>query len=332
MPNSILISDPFGFNARRVPVTGAARSWVLNGRGSASVEAISSDLVWAGLTGELRGHWIEIDDDDAGLWSGVISESQPNGDGTTELSAEDHRAQFNAIRTPTRSRPLRGPAGTLALTIISESTRTIGTRIRERSADDLGQSVSLNLDGGDLRGALDNLADISRQEWWIIPDTLAFRWGIKGSDLTGTVCLIEGRHLSDWRAPETIDPVYNDLRAVPSNNRAGRFDSVFVEDGASIAAVGIRQNQISIDSGSYGVHIKAAALGLLAEAVAAGRAIECSVVNVDRCFASFVEGDTITILLASPGVRATVRVLARSLDETGVMQISGIVLEREVLV
>lgn len=331
MTNTAIISDPFGFNAKRVPTNGAARSWVVNGRGSASIELLNSDLVRLGLNDELRGHWVEIDDDDAGLWGGIITDAQANGDGTSEIAAEDYRALFNAIRTPTRARAMRGPAGTLALALVSESTRSIGTRVRARTADDLGTSFDLSLTGNDLRAELDSLADISGQEWWIKPDTLAMRWGRKGSDKTGRVQLIEGRHFTDWRLPETIEPIYNDIRAIPSNSRASLFDSIFVEDAESIAAVGVRQQTITIERGSYGIHIRATALAALAEAVASGRSIEGSVLNVDRCFASFAEGDTISILLASVSARVYVRVLARSLDERNVMQISGKVVSREVL-
>jgi hypothetical protein len=196
MSQTVLISDPAGFNTQRVPVNGVSWSLSIGQSGSLSAEVRSSDLVAYGLNGELRGHWIVCQHDDAGPWGGVIGDVQPNGDGTTEIAAESWESLFNATRMPKRSRPYFGPAGSVALNIITDSTRRHGTPIVERTADDLGLPVSLDLDGGDLRAALDSMADETGQEWWVDPETMAFHWGIRGRDLTGTVQLIEGRHLT----------------------------------------------------------------------------------------------------------------------------------------
>lgn len=328
---SVLISDPAGFNVQRVPVNGVSRSWSVTGSGTLSAEALSADLIALGLNDELRGHRITVLHDDAGTWSGIVSDPQPNGDGTTEIGATDLKALFGPVRLPRRSRSRYGPAGTLAQLAITESTRIIGTPVQDRSADDLGLSVALDFDGGYLRAKLDAMADETGQDWWIDPDTLAFRWGTRGQDRTATVCLIEGKHITDWRAPDALEPIVNDLEAFPTSDKAAIRQTVRTENAASIAAVGRRQGSEGIASGTHGIHIRSRAVGLVDELAQAGRSIEFDLVNIDRCFADFREGDTVLVLLPSISVRATVRILARSLDESGVMSLSGIVTARQVV-
>ena len=329
--STVLISDPAGFNTQRVPVTGASRSWSVEGSGSLSAEIISSDLIGYGLNDEMRGHWITIADDDAGTWGGVITDVQPNGDGTTEVAAEDWGALLGARRLPNRSRGLYGPAGTVARQAITESTRRHGTPIKVRTADDLGLSVALDLDGSDLRDALDSIADESGQEWWIDDDTMAWYWGIKGCDLTGTVQLIEGYHIADWRAPTSLEPVINDLEAYPTSDRAAIRQTVRVEDGASIAAVGRRQGSQGIAAGTHGIHIRSRAIGLVGELAQLGQSLELDVLNTDRVWADYRHGDTVCVLLPSISVQCTARIMARSLDDTGVMAVSAQIVSRRVV-
>jgi hypothetical protein len=329
--STILISDPAGFNTQRVPVTGVSRSWVVNGSGSLSAEVISADLVTFGLNDELRGYWIVVEDDDAGTWGGVISDTQANGDGTTEIGATDWKALFSARRLPNRTRPLYGPSGTLALQAITEATRQYGTPIQVRYADDLGLPVSLDLNGGDLLAALDGMANESGQEWWIEPDTLIMWWGVKGRDLTGSIQLSEGRHISDWRAPTSIAPVINDLEAFPTSDRAALRQTVRVENAASISAIGRRQGSAGIAGGSHGVHIRNRAIGLVNELAAQGLALEFDLLNVDDCFQWFREGDSVCVLLPTISEQLTVRIMARSLDDSAVMRVSATVLTERVL-
>ena len=331
MTPTVLISDPAGFNTQRVPVTGVSCSWAVEGTGSLSAEVKSSDLVTYGLNDELRGHRIVIEDDDAGTWSGKISDVQPNGDGTTEIAAGDNKTHFEAIRLPKRSRALYGPAGTVALQAITESTRRHGTPIKVRTADDFGLSVALDLDGSDLRNALDSIANESGQEWWIDPDTFELRWGIKGYDLTNSVQLIEGKHIADWRAPTSLDPVINDLEAFPTSDYAAMRQTVRVENGASIAAVGLRQDSQGIAAGTHGIHIRSRAIGLVNELAQLGQSLEFDVLNVDRVWADYREGDTVCVLLPSISVQLTARIMARSLDESRVMSVSADVISRRLV-
>lgn len=320
---SLLIADHGGFNEQRVPITGVSRSWAVGTAGTLSAELRSSDLVTYGLNGELRGHWITVHDTDAGTWSGVITDVQPNGDGTTEIAAEDFGALFAKRSLPRRKRGLWGPAGSVALQAITEASREFSILITDRSADDIGLAVSFDLDGGDLRDALDSMASETGQDWWVDHDTRAFRWGVKGSDLTGTSQLIASRHIIEWRLPQTLDPVINDLTAYPVNDRYQMRQSVRVEQPESIAAVGRRQGSAGIASGSHAIHIRSRAVGMVEELASQGIAIEFDLVNEDRCFAWFREGDTICVLLPSVSLQLAVRVTARALDDRQVMSVSA---------
>jgi hypothetical protein len=109
------------------------------------------------------------------------------------------------------------------------------------------------------------------------------------------------------------------------------MQTVRVENVESIGAVGRRQGSAGIAGGSHAAHIRARAFGMVNELSAQGVAVEMDVLNVDRCWAWFRDGDLICVLLPSISVRLTVRVMARSLDDGVVMGVAGIVVGRQVL-
>lgn len=332
MPNTILISEPDGRNTRRIPINGVSRSWSVDRPGTLSVETMSAALIREQLHGELRGHRILYQHDDAGTWGGVISDVTPAWDGTTEITAADLRMLFDKMRLPRRTEPVTGPAGSLSLMAITEATRLHGSPVVDRFATDMGTPILLDFDGGELRPKLDSMAAESGQEWWIDPDTLYFHWGIKGRDLTGSVQLIAPRHIATWQAPESIDPVVNDLEAFPINDRASALQTMIAEVQESITAIGRRQASEGIFGGATAIQIRTAAIERAQELAAMGRAIDMDVLNTDRCWGWFREGDTVCVLLPSNSSRLIVRIMARSVDDRhSVMNVSGIVLERRAM-
>jgi hypothetical protein len=330
MAARILISDIGGGNEQRLPTNGTSRSWSVEQPGTLSAELLTETLVHAGLT-QPKGMWIRVEANDVGTWAGVVQETQPRDDGTTELTATDWRILLTDRRLSRRTRPLFGPPGTLALAAIADAERHAPVWVRDRTADETGQPVELRLDGQSLGDALDGLASASDGEWRIDPDTLAFTWGRTGTDRSAPRQLVAPRHIVAYTLPDSITPVINDLVVYPLHDRTDLRRAVRVENAASIAAHGRRQGETALGNPGSVIALRPAAQALVDRLALAGQTIELRLVNVDRCFGWFREGDTIACLLPGDNQQVTVRVLARSISEPEwVMDVSGIVTDRRI--
>jgi hypothetical protein len=332
MPDTVTISNPFGRQSVRVPVNGVSRSWAVDRAGTLSGEVTNETLHRFSLNGPLIGSWIEVDHDDAGYWGGEISDVQPNGDGTTEIAAEDWGALFAARLLPDTGVEISGSAGVLARRIITEATSQATTAIKTFIIDDQGPQCAVRMDGSDLRGALDSLAMASGQSWWIDPESRVFYWGYRGRDRSGAVQLCAPRHIVGYRPRRSIAPMVNSLSAYPLNALNPQLQTIVVEDPASIAAVGLRQKKVAIGSGITATAIRPAAQSTVAALAQLGQSISMDVANLDQCWTWFTEGDTICCLFPDDSARAVVRVLARVVDNgTSVMNVAGVVTEWTVL-
>lgn len=330
MSSRILISDIGGGNEQRLRTTGVSRSWAVETPGTLSAELLTETLVDAGLT-QPKGMWVRVEANDVGTWAGVVQETQPRDDGTTELTATDWRALFGDRRLSRRSRPLFGPPGTLALAAIADAERHGPVWVRDRTADETGQPVELRLDGQSLSDALGSLQNASGGEWAIDPDTMAFSWGQIGTDRSATRQLVAPRHIVAYSLPDSIAPVVNDLLVYPLADRTDLRRAVRVENAASIAAHGRRQGETALANPGSVVALRPAAQALVDRLAHAGQTVELQLVNVDRCFGWFREGDTIECLLPGDNQQVTVRIMARSISEPDwVMDVSGIVTDRRI--
>ena len=314
MSDWITITDIGGGNPRRILANGGSYGWSVTSASSASVEVLARDLVALGLT-RPKGKWFFWSDQDAGPFNGVITDAQANGDDTVEIAVADWRALFNARRLPRSAVSSFGYPGALALVAISNCQHDDFLWIEEQEADEGGEPVELGWDGGDLRAALDSLASQSGQEYAIDPVTRDFEWRFRlGQDLTGKVGLALGRHITTYTLPDSIDPLVNDLLAVPSNDLYSLTQALAVFDDDSIAMYGRRQGSKDYLIGVTESALRPVATADLARLVKLGASLEMSVLNVDYCWSWFREGDSISVLLPNINARLSVRVMARALE------------------
>lgn len=314
MNDWITITDIGGGNPRRILSNGGAFGWSVTSASTASVEVLTKDLLNAGLS-RPKGKWLFWSDQDAGPFNGVITDWQPNGDDTAELAIEDWRRLFNKRRLPRSGASAFGYPGTLALRAISNCQHDDFLWIENQTADEGGEATELGWDGGELRQALDSLASTSGQEYWVDPLTRDFSWQFrKGRDLTGSVGLSLGRHITTYTLPDSIEPLVNDLLAVPSNELYAQTQALAVFDDDSIALYGRQQGSKDYLIGVTESALRPAATADLARLVKLGASIEMSVLNVDYCWSWYREGDSLSVLLPNINARLAVRVMARSLD------------------
>lgn len=333
MGKTVIISEPQGTNSVRIPVNQLRCSWGLGRSGTLSTDVLSSTLVRQRLNGELVGHWIDYLDDDAGRWFGQITNVQPLGDGTTEIGAEDMSSLLAGRLLPRIDHEITGPAGVVARQLYGHATREYKVPITELDIAEYGPNMTAQLDGSDLLSKFDGLARDADQDWWIEKSdagVMSLHWGYHGTDLSGSVQLCAPRHVCDYRKPRSIDPIVNVLTAYPLDAENQQLQTIVVTNPESIADVGVIQGSAAIESGTTGASIRPEAQGLVDRMAGLGHALEMQVMNIDRCWAWFREGDTICVLLPQESGRAVVRITARSIDnEHDVMDVAATVLQWE---
>src|SRR4029450_11594465 len=84
----------------------------------------------------------------------------------------------------------------------------------------------------------------SGHEWWVDADRVLHWSQHRGRDLTGQVQLVEGRHISTARYTLALEPIVNDLLAIPADQQYADSEQFVIDDGASIRRFGRRQDQI----------------------------------------------------------------------------------------
>jgi hypothetical protein len=329
MATTVIISDEGGRNPRRIKTNGCDRSWSIESSGTLSCEVLTADLVKHGLM-RPKSKWVFVEDNDAGSWAGVISDSNAKADGTTEIAAIDWKGSlFDKRSLPKQSRPHYGPAGALALMAIRASEQELHLWAEDRTAEETGDPVQLQFDGQDLLDGLESLRSASGQEYDIDPDTMAFHWGPMGRDKTNTVQLVAPRHIVDFTVPDSLDPVVNWLKATASGNSAIRAQSITAVNLESMADVGIRMGRETLDGALAASALKRVAQSRVDQLAAQGATLECRIVNRDaddRCFGWFRHGDTICALIPQISSQLDIRIMARSLsDDDQVMSVSAII-------
>jgi hypothetical protein len=319
----ITITDIGGGNPVNVRTSGVSAGRSLNTSSTASVEVLARDLMDLGMV-RPKGLWFFWSDQDWGDFNGVITDAQSNGDDTVEIAVEDWRSLFNKRRLPRADVSSVGYAGSLALLAISRCQHDDYLWINNLEADEGGDPVELGWDGGSLREALDGLASASGQDYVIDPTTRDFQWCFQcGTNLSGSVELSLGRHITGYTLPDSLDPVVNDLLAVPSNEVYAVTQALAVFDDDSIARYGRLQGSRDFTVGVTESALRPVATAELARLTQLGAAIEMEVINRDSCWSWFREGDTISILLPNINSRLVARVTARSINtDSQVMRVS----------
>jgi hypothetical protein len=191
-------------------------------------------------------------------------------------------------------------------------------------AEEMGPPITLTIRGGQVDEALDTVSNQSGHEWWVDADRILW-WSLhRGRDLTGSVQLHEGRHITAARYSLALDPVINDLLAVPADQQYTESEQFVIDDDSSIRRFGRRQDQIV-----YAGYVTESTLRPLASAdlkrlTKLGDSVRFGVANVDGCWGWFREGDSILVLLPSINRHLKVRVMVRSYDsDGGLLDVSG---------
>jgi hypothetical protein len=147
-----------------------------------------------------------------------------------------------------------------------------------------------------------------------------------GTDQTGGPALVEGRHIVDWSYTENRSRIRNDYIAVGGSGERWRGIAVRQYDPDSIAQWGLKQH-VLVYSRYITRHARRLIRGRvrtrLRRTLRPIQIVTMTLADTDGCFAWFREGDTVRVLLPTPGLDLNVQIGARALGEDGQMYIGG---------
>jgi hypothetical protein len=325
---TVAITNPGDDTPTVIDVGGVSASWQVSGQTSFSCEAETDTLMHTFQTIDLRGKWLRWDHGTLGTWAGQITDVESDyQNGTTEIAATDFSSLLEARRiAKVYDTGEAAPAGALAKRVVIDAAREAGgyTWIQNVFADQTGDPLKIQLRGGKVSEALDTISNRSMDEWWVDWQRQLWWQHRRGTNKTGSVQLVEGRHIVDHRYSLALGPIVNDLLAVPADEPYSTSNSFTVDDDASILKVGRRQDQRTYGSVVTESTIRPLALKDLNKLKSLGDTIQFDLVNIDGCFGTFGDGDSISLLLPSVGRIMQVRIMARSYDtDQAVLTVSG---------
>jgi hypothetical protein len=323
------ISQPGGGSAVRLSANGVDANWVVQGRSGLSVELTTGDLLIAFGTTDIRGKWITWEHPTLPAWAGEISEAAPDGaSGTTEIGAQDYSALLSARRIAKVYTVRGGPAGAMVRRVLDDHGREAGgyTWVTPYIIEEAGDPITVQLRGIKVDEAIRTISERSGHEWWV--DDLRRLWWLlrRGRDRTGTMQLVENRHVLNPRPTFSLPPVVNDLLGVPADATYARTRALVRDDDASIRQLGRRQDQLTYDGYVTEASLRPLVERDLKRLTGRGRAITFDLVNVDGCFTWFEPGDSIYVLYPSINWRMRIRVMVLSYSSaSGLLTVSGTV-------
>jgi hypothetical protein len=296
--DDVVVSEPGGVNAHRLPVAAPQASWELNGSGAFSAFIRQDDLRSAGLDIDLKGMWVEYASS-AGAWGGVIT-GRPTTNNVVEIAAEGYASLLRGhVLDSEGNFTVGATAGGLAQRAIVLAGTGNPTFITIGMIDHGGAPVSVDLSGDVGTDILPQIASAALVEWIVDANrvfTLARRLG---RDRSADVRLVEDRHIARHRVNDDIwsmsdAPVYSEVPGVA------------LVSGESAPAAWLGQRP------GIGAHNPAVPNDPRAPIHTVS--IELTLVNRDDCFQTFDLGDTVRVDIGSIGLCGRFRGVTKGLD------------------
>ena len=313
----------------RVPLAcgGIRVSWEVNAAGEFSAFARLPDaLAIEPLIENLRGWWLTWEHPELGDWGGVVTDVAIRSSGVVELAARGWLALLEKRLTRRRAISVTATAGAIAGRLVRFAGAVEPTGIAGVDCDEWGEFVAWRDDGSEVLSAINRLARMSDQDVAVGEADRVFYWRRRyGADLTGSVQLVQGAHVADWRPAWSLDPVVTEVVLAPSDRqRFAAVPAVSGYDADAYARFGPRQLRGTIRGRVARPSAQAAARKQAERLARLGRLIELDVVNHDGCWTRFRKGDTVAVVLADIDRALAVRVLLMSYDQDAdLVRVSG---------
>ena len=288
--------------------------WEVNLSATLTVDVPLSELTSQFQLSALEGMWVSWYGNALGSFAGKIERVAADvANRTAQLSCVDHSGNLGNRRVPGKTNlVIQGCAGGLADVLCKFAEMDDTLWLNRVDYEDAGVLLSIQPTGQDLLQLLRQNAQNSDQEFRVDENrNLVWRKRL-GSDLTNSVQLNEGIEIASFTPSWDVSNLVNDLTVLPSQSVYTARYARRVQDDASITAIGRRQDRYTTSRAIRPSAVRSIGQKLVTRSAALGRTIALDVVNVNDCFASFREGDTIRLVLPSINLATDARVLQRS--------------------
>lgn len=275
---------------------------------------------------EILDKWVAWEST-AGLWGGTVDTlSYHLASRYVEISCRSFHDLLSARRTGIVDLPGRTPGGIVSRAI-GETRMSDPPLINTYDIEEIGAPISHQLRDDDLAQVISTIAQSSGAEWRVQlePDyTLTFEFRKKlGRNRMGEVHLHEGVHFFDGDITETVNGMFNDIKAMATDDDYANSSANVVTAGRSIKKYRRRQTTRRYE-------------GLVKESILTPRAradmekeaypittARLTLHNVDEIFERFQEGDLITVVSETANRILYLRVMSRTLTSEGFLDIAG---------
>lgn len=200
--DEVVIAAPGNLAPRRASVASPQVSWEINGAGAFSGFIRRDDLRAAGLSGDLKGYWLEYTTS-AGRWGGIIT-GQPTTGAVIEIAAEGYLALVRGQVITGSLVTMSGSAGGLARRALTMASAGSPTFIRFGVIDEGGGPVAVELIGDVGNDILPQIAEAGDVEWIVTADRVFHIARRLGTDRSTTVRLVEDRHIVQSRVNDDL--------------------------------------------------------------------------------------------------------------------------------
>ena len=325
---------------RLIPITPPTMSWRTDGPGSFQATIDSRTLHKHGLavigaTNPLKGRWLWWEHPTAGAWGGVITATDV-GKWQTQITAEQFAVLLRKRRTNSNYGAMSMSPGSLALMFMTSAERNGDTlMLTSWTAEECGTALNMQPRGGDLcDDILSQLASYGYQ-WRIKATTMterAFEFRTRlGTDKRGSVMLSDGRHLVDVSSAGDLWTVANSILGVAGDSDFTSATGYQLDDDRSIRTL---RRRFEATIPYTGVVTRSTIVPLVKQDLKAlaypKEVYTADIVDEDSIWATYREGDIVSIASASLNYQGPMDVDIRSLDmRQQVMTIAGKLRYRE---
>lgn len=200
--DEVVISEPGNLQPRRVPVASIQVSWEISAAGSFSGFVRRADMQVAGLTGDLKGYWLDYATS-AGRWGGIIT-GQPTTGSVVELVAQGWITivQGRLITTPIIE--MGSSAGGLARRALTLTGAGNPNYLAFGVIDEGGAPLAMELTGDVASDILPQIAEAGDVEWLVDADRVFHLSRKLGRDRSALVRLVEDRHIVQARVNDDL--------------------------------------------------------------------------------------------------------------------------------
>jgi len=325
MQAEIMLSTPSFNDHVLVRVLDVSCSWNVTEAGTLTA-LVERDIYEHIPFDTILDKWVAWDSP-AGLWGGTVDTVTYHlASHYVELGCRSFHDLLSSRRTGVVDLPGR-TAGGIVSRAIGETMMSDPALISEYQVEEIGQPISHQLRDDDLSSVVSTICGTVGAEWRVSLQkdySLLFEFRKRlGRNKSGDVYLIEGIHFFDGTITETVNGMYNDIKAMATDDDYANSASNVVTNGHSIKQYRRRQTVRKYEGLVKESVLTPQARADMEKTAYPAVSFQMNLHNVEEIFERFEEGDTVTVVSETADSQRMVRILSRTIHSDGSLDIAG---------